>query len=659
MRYNILPAAALAAMCVTLGAAAQQQPDLTRQIELEKEVVPVEKKATKKNKLPGVAPSAITAPPATLRYADGAVLTDVPATIPTMQPYGYRTLHNFSDSRGYFDFGGGTHANFTGSLGYRILDSEATKLAAWVQHNSTWAGRNTSTVEPVWGIDPATLGGTLGGPVKQEFNDNLLGIDFSHKLGAGTLLANGRLHFDSFNYYGGRSFLPIGNGIAQALPTIDWQALKQSYFAADLAVGWESTVAIGDRSLGYNAALSLGYAALSKALDTRHDKGAKDFDLRVDLGATYTLNDNLTLGLDLSLERDAFNNHANAILADWTGLYYNKRNKLLFTALPNIAYRGGNVSLLAGLRVDVTNADAEIYDGAKKVSLSPELNLDVALGRGIGLFATATGGRVIDRITTVHDNYRYANPNAALAVRYTPVEALVGLNIGPFSGFSAKAYVGYGMSKFTNNALVMPASAFNMALMGGSIQNIAVDCSGMIFGAELEYKYRSLLEARLKWAYAPSDDDFDAGHGYMTPLSTAMEVAGISMLNRTGVTYSGYCIDEYGSSMMLEAEVDVHPIKRLTVGVGFELRKDISIFAADEVAVTINDDGAPDYNLTSHVGLVDVPDIINLKAHARYQFNKTLAAWVKADNLLGRHYDLNYGMGAQRFAVIAGLAVNF
>ena len=659
-----------ATLCIVVAgnaAAQQQQQGLTKQIELEKEVVVVEKKATKKNNLPTPAPAATATPPSQLQFSDNAVVTDVPATIPTMQPYGYRTLHNFSNSRGYFDFGGGSHANFTGSLGYRIIDSKATKLSAWLQHNSTWAGRNTTGVEQQWqGTNAEVIDGYFDRPVKQKFNDNLLGIDFSHSITPGTFTATARLHFDSFNYYGGRTFVRNnvstqqgGLHYAPDLPTIDWDDLKQSYTAADLSLGWEGNIAMGDRALGYNATLSLGYAALSKALDTRHDKGAKDFDLRLDLGASYAFNDNLAVGLDLGLQRNAFNNRANDN-ADYIGRYYNKRNKLLFTALPNIAYRGGNVSLRAGLRIDVTNKDAEIYETAPTVRLSPELDLDVAIAQGVGLFATATGGRSIERITDAHDNYRYVNPNTALAVPYTPVDARAGLNIGPFAGFSARPFVGYGVTKFTNNAMIMPMDEYTAALMGLTMQNVVVDCAGMYFGAELEYKYRSLLEARVKLAYAMQDDDVDAAHGYSNHLAGTMAVAGMSLLNRTGVTYNGYWIDDLGSQFRLDVAVDVHPIKKLTIGVGLDLRTGIGVFTPGFEAMHIDrTTNQPMVNLNSVVDIIDLENIINLKAHARYQFNKSLAVWLKADNLLGRHYDLYYGMGAQRFAIIGGLAVNF
>ena len=155
----------LAAVLAVAGATAQNndKKDLTKEITLEKDFVPVEKKATKKNTLPTV--KKVSAPAkTTLNYSDWSEPTTVPTSIPLMLPYGYRTAHNFSDKRGYLQVGGGMQANFTGSAGYRILDTEQNTLGVWLQHNSTWAGKNGTKLI----LDEAER-------LKQKFNDNVIG----------------------------------------------------------------------------------------------------------------------------------------------------------------------------------------------------------------------------------------------------------------------------------------------------------------------------------------------------------------------------------------------------------------------------------------------------------------------------------------------------
>ena len=128
----------------------QNQKELNKEITLEKDFVPEVKKAVKKNTLPAV--KKVTPPAKTaVNYSDWANPIDVPTSIPTMMPYGYRTAHNFSNKRGYLAVGGGLAANFAGSAGYRILDKENTTLGVWLQHNSTWAGKNSSLLLPEQG----------------------------------------------------------------------------------------------------------------------------------------------------------------------------------------------------------------------------------------------------------------------------------------------------------------------------------------------------------------------------------------------------------------------------------------------------------------------------------------------------------------------------
>ena len=100
------------------GAHAQDNTNLNKEITLEKDIAPLEKKAVKKNELP--------------------------TSIPTLLPYGYRTAHNFSNQRGYLDMGAGTQANFRVDFGYRILNEEREKLGVWFNHNSSWNSKSNN-----------------------------------------------------------------------------------------------------------------------------------------------------------------------------------------------------------------------------------------------------------------------------------------------------------------------------------------------------------------------------------------------------------------------------------------------------------------------------------------------------------------------------------
>ena len=184
---------------------AQDNTKLTKEITLEKDIAPLEKKAVKKNELPKVKKPATTGKKTQLGYSDLTSPIEVPTSIPTLLPYGYRTAHNFSDKRGYLDVGAGTQANFRVDFGYRLIDEEREKLAVWLNHNSTWNGKNSSKA--------ITLDENRN---KQKYNDNTLAVDYSKGLGNGTLTLGAKAHIDIYNYYGGWN---TGTRRSRPLPT--------------------------------------------------------------------------------------------------------------------------------------------------------------------------------------------------------------------------------------------------------------------------------------------------------------------------------------------------------------------------------------------------------------------------------------------------------
>ena len=154
--------ALIAAVCsLALGATAQTQ-NLTKEITVEKDYVPVEHKATKQNALPKVQqnPADMNA---TLTYSDWAMPANVPAKIPTMTPYGYQTNKQWSTNKGYADLGIGSQLNIVGSAGYRVLDNDSHRLALWLQHCSSFLGKNSSPEVEL--------------PNKQKYNDNTIGAN--------------------------------------------------------------------------------------------------------------------------------------------------------------------------------------------------------------------------------------------------------------------------------------------------------------------------------------------------------------------------------------------------------------------------------------------------------------------------------------------------
>lgn len=603
----------MAAVLTVAGATAQDNNDkknLNKEITLEKDFVPVEKKATKKNTLPTV--KKVSAPArTTLSYSDWSEPTTVPTSIPTMMPYGYRTAHNFSDKRGYLQVGGGMAVNFTGSAGYRILDTEQNTLGVWVQHNSTWAGKNRSKLI----LDEAER-------LKQKFNDNVIGLDFENNNRMGTLTLGARGHFDSFNYYGGRDEA--------------WDDKnKQSFTEFGINAGWEGTpMMLHDSELGYHASLAFNHAGYDKTL--LEGKGAKENVLNFNIGATYQLGTG-TLGLDLTGDYVGFKcDHARLVpvVDEYSSTAYRlanlKHDNFMLTLSPYYQWQNNIFRALVG--ADIVLGDLRLYDDTHKVHVSPRVQLDIDIVDGAAIFVDVSGGKTFNTLSAMAAQNRYSDPMGVYYNSYSPVDGRAGFKIGPFGGFSAQLYGGYGIFKSDINNVV-PAYFTPMF----PYQNNLPDCRlyaashymnikarGAYIGAELTYKYRSLIEAKAGIQYAPVDDEVEVGKWY-----------------------KGYSFDGLdGANCMANIDMRVTPIRRLAIDLGLQYRGGRSYLS-------------PLDNTFTKLVYDDLDDMINLHAGASYRFDKVLTLWVKGNNLLARKWDYMVGMGTQGLNIMGGVSLVF
>ena len=160
-----------------------------------------------------------------------------------------------------------------------------------------------------------------------------------------------------------------------------------------------------------------------------------------------------------------------------------------------------------------------------------------------------------------------------------------------------------------------------MLARGAATHFVGHDARGFMVSAELGYKYRSLVDAKFRIRYAPSDDDFNT-HRY----------------TRT------YDLGAHGGGIEIGASVDVTPIKPLTLNVGFDFVGERSY--AQHI-------GGEDYIWE------DMRDIVDLHLGASYRIDKSLSVWARASNLLNKRWDIFYGMGAQRINAMVGLQVTF
>jgi len=613
------------AMAMVLGNVAiaqnnnQDKTDLNKNITLEREFDPVKKTVVKKTVLPkevkkeekdAVAP----------QFSDWAVPTLVPVEIPTMEPYGYRTRHNFSNQRGYLFMGLGTCLNLVAGAGYRAIDRTNEKLSVWMLHNSSWLGKNTTKL-----IERSS------DRQKQRFNDNIVGANWMKELNAGTLAIDGHLHFDSFNYYGG-----FTNYLKDR---------KTAFFEARADGKWQSEIEINDEKLGYEAHATLDYAGYDKSHLEGID-GSKEFWLGASIESGYEFEKigdvGMLFGVDVVNRRR--HNIVNNVASDKTFA--------MLTLNPYYKYSNDIFTAKAGGIINLSFNEGTVF------RIAPDVDLNFKITKGVNLFAQATGGKMINHLGDLHNAYRYNDPLAGYdATTYVPFDGRIGFNVGPFVGFSAKAYVGYGFMTGQLDAVVPAANSGiykevldmenpkpdgpNSPYIDGN-QYAAIiykmtKCQGAYMGIEASYKYRSLAEANLQFVHTfTSDEDYV-----------------------DGMRYTGYPLGDDGPTSIFNIDVKVWPIKPLMVNAGLNCRINRSTFIRRWVTPVIADDGTLVSEGFYNYDDLEMKDVINLYVSARYNFSHIFSVWAQANNLLCKQWDIMPGQGAQKIGLMGGISVNF
>ena len=596
----------LAAMAFT-GVHAQDNTKLNKEITLEKDIEPIEKKAVKKNTLPKVKKAVTTGQKTQLGYSDLTSPIDVPTTIPTLLPYGYRTAHNFSDKRGYLDVGAGTQANFRVDFGYRLIDDESESLGIWINHNSTWNGKNSSKI--------ITLDENRN---KQKFNDNTLGVGYRRDIGKGTLSLGVKAHIDNYNYYGGWNHLALDVidpiTLEPVVAPFDWDTDKQTFFNLNLNAGWSSSFMLRDNPLKYDVGLQYGHASHDKPFNDLYKKGAHDNWGILTLSGSYDLTELTTAALSIKGEY-----LRRAATAKANGYHDLKDDVGMITLSPSYTLRGDMFKVQLGL-----NGHICFSDGAK-FRLSPNIQANLALVDGFSLFANALGGKALGYRQGKHFvNYRYDNPLLLYGSVYTPIDAEGGVKIGPFNGLSAKLSLGYAVVK-DEPGIIYNGDPQLLAMITGFMSDYhVIDSRGYYLNAELKYNYRSLVEATAAIKYAPHDKELFANDKH----------------------YNGYKMGVDRASTVANIDIKVNPWKPLSVNAGIEYRGGrMALFRY--------------LSLDSEFTFINMDDVINLHAGANYRLNSNVNLWLQAHNLLNRRYDILYGMGAQRIGFMVGAGFTF
>lgn len=534
-----------------------------------------------------------------LNYSQKSVAADFSPTLLPLAAPGWMATKQWDRSPGYLDLGAGSYLNAVGSFGYRFIDTEETLFGVRIQHNSTSLGK----VLPVEGALENT----------QKRFDDVLSFFGGHDFGVGRLDAQFRWHLGWFNY----------SGFYVADTQTDWVPPTQTLNDVYARVGW--TAAKADNGLTWGAAADVhyfGYRAAYDGASRESGKGTKEANIGISGNVGMPLADGSSVGADVRADIVL-----NSQQAEWAPEI---DNYVLVDLNPHYRFTQGLLNIKVGAKLDIAGSAGPEDDRYGAFHIAPDIRLDWQQNL-VGLYLHLLGGSRLQTLANLWQLDYYQNP-VVLSTRpvYEPVDGRLGLNFGPFSGFTAGLSVGYKSSRgvLLGGGYMGPWGG-RTALAAQDYEN-QLNISGLQLAANISYTYSGVADFKADVTYQQQKGTTGWFNGYDRPKLTA------------------------------DAELAVHPVKPLKLMVGFNYRGDRTFYQS---LADING-GMPPVIINGAVGDHDLiecklEDLMLLRAGVAYQVTPKFNIWVEADNLLGKKHQVLPFQPMQGLGVAGGFGVRF
>ena len=593
-----MPRKLLCAMLMAMPVCASAQ--LTGAVTVEGDYLPDILHPDRINMLPPM--ERFSSKPTQLEYSLGATGANFsPAFLP-LPSTAWDADRTVESNRGYLRLRLGSWLNSNLSAGYNALHTDADNVSIWLQHNSTSLWRP-------FGADT---------PQRWSYQESL-GADWRHTFkGLGVLEAALQYRVGCFNYYG--------------FVTPDNRFLTQTLNDAAFRIDWTSDRDV-KRGSQYNATLR------GRAFNYRI--GDREFDLGLSGGYSFVWDAGSRLGIDADIDVLLYSQSKEAEPLYRYEASGAPRDYALITLTPFYAWQKRNMSLRLGLDIDIAaKADgtaADRYYGA--LHFAPDVRFDVR-GRRIGFYASATGGSRLQTLASLSDADPYRMPWLATTCPvYTPIDAALGVEFGPFSGFSAAlsasfrnsrhidfggwfaALLNYGFGRYPG--LEMPSGG--TPTYGTTRQGISL--AGVSVGLDLRYSLGDRLSVSAGGTFQPQNGKTGFFNGYDRPKVTA------------------------------DASLRYRPIDRLTLGLEYNYRGLRKIYTGCNLSAGGN--VIVDKDATEGFGSVKLSDQHTLNFSASWQFNRMLSVDFRADNLVSPGGELLPGLRRDGRTFYGGVSIIF
>ena len=574
----------IAALAMLLPAAAMAK-DLKTEITVDRTIVPVEREAVRLSALnPQLMQSQVKFRKLTLAdYTKPAVLT---RSLTTLDPAAYADTFALSPYKGYAAIGYFPAFNLGASAGYRFIDKSRTRLGAWFQYDG-YSYKESG--------DDASKG---------TFSNNTvaLGARFDQRVG------------DASNFSAAMAYSFAGLGMPD-----DFVNTKQNANMFDLDLGWWSRTGL----IGYHAKALFSHFSFGKnvILSEVDDipvsvKAAGENRFRFSGGIGYFGSSVAPRGgVEISAD---FINRSNGYeqiefqtaAKDFEPRFAPISAKTLgvISLTPYYAVNSGTVHGRIGAKIELSSGGE-----GKKFHIAPAVMLDWNAASQFALYTRIEGGEHLNSLRSLFEYCPWANAAWQYQRSHLPVIADFGMNIGPFRGFSIRLFGGYAVA---NDWLMPQLSTLpsNDGALQTNVSNFGTyDLKGWHAGAAMAYDWRSIVKAELSFETAPQKPD------------------------------RGYFMWRDRAKYVLKASVDVRPVDRLNVGVGYQLRTKRCNYAFDGHEYTP----------------IDLGQISDLRLSAAYDISDALTAFVRVENLLNKRSMIMTDIETQGIKGLLGVSYKF
>jgi hypothetical protein len=436
--------------------AQSNNPNLERELQLEKEYNPSVREADKINQLPEIREP--EAPKTQVQFSDYTLNYSLSPYISNLQAQNYLSNFATSEKRGYLNVGVSSLIDINGDVGYQILHSERDFLSIFASHRSS-----NSDVKFLQNDEKQ----------KMKINDNLGGLNYIHRFDKAKFFADAQYTYSGFNNYSFNNVLPD---------------LINNLFKTQLAVA-----SVNNEDINYK--VSLGYSLFDQKNDSTviwtnwegrtENRILADFDLHAHFSATGGV------GLAGSMKNYSYSKNPSLDLDnDYTTLAFN----------PYFTFDGGDWDVRLGVSANMQVGDLEEF------FIAPDIQFNWRPTDQFLLYVLAEGGIKDNSSYNMFYENRYVNPSIRVLDSKTPINGTFGLNFLLLPNLEMGVFTGYKLTEdehfFKNQGILSTTYRYtSFSIMSAGMVPLYDKAETFKFGGLLKYAYQDIFHIGLNLSY--------------------------------------------------------------------------------------------------------------------------------------------------------------